>query len=185
MRWTVYDESGDLYGGAPISDINDLRKEGWKQTTKIEKVWVYNPEKSTKRQVTPQEADMLVSTGKWKRGQSYSDAGALEGRLNKRQELISLRQDKATLKRQISKIKALPELDIYSTQKADLPQLEDELQDLIEREDQLLGKSEEPENSGELQTEFKTPDEVRSAFNAGKIDKQKALEILKRNFGME
>lgn len=31
IRWSVYDEKGNLYGGKPITDINELRRQGWKQ----------------------------------------------------------------------------------------------------------------------------------------------------------
>ncbi len=32
VRWSVYDDKGNLYGGKPISDINELRRDGWKQS---------------------------------------------------------------------------------------------------------------------------------------------------------
>jgi len=62
--------------------------------------------------------------------------------MNKSNELTSIRQDKAYLKREISKIRNLPDFDIHQQQKAQLPILEDELNDLVSRENQLLGKSE-------------------------------------------
>ena len=71
-----------------------------------------------------------------------SSAG-LEERMNKRQELISIRQDKRNLKREIDKVRGLPNLDLYKTQKGRLPSLEDELKELEGREKELLGKGEE------------------------------------------
>lgn len=74
----------------------------------------------------------------------YSEAGKIEERLNKSQELTSIRQDKAYLKREISRIKSLPDLDFYKGQKERLPSLMDELLDLEGREGELLGNKNQP-----------------------------------------
>lgn len=110
----------------------------------------------------------------------YSTAGELEKRLTKTQELTSIRQDKATLKREINQIRGLPNLKVYQVQKARLPLLEDELQDLIAREKELLGKS-----SRKAKTPYKTAKDVKAAYKARKISKARAAQILRDQFGME
>ena len=108
---------------------------------KGDKVWIHNPTEKTKQQVYPPRAKELIATGKWKSGQSYGGDQGLEERMNKRQELTSIRQDKASLKREIAQIRRLPDLNVYQVEKARLPLLEDELQDLMAREKELLGKT--------------------------------------------
>jgi len=70
-------------------------------------------------------------------------AGRMEDRFYVSQELSVLKQDKRTLKRDISEIKAFPDLDYYKPQKERLPILEQELKDINARIDELLGKKTE------------------------------------------
>jgi len=62
----------------------------------------------------------------------------VEERFSAGQELTSIRQDKAALKREISKIRALPDVDIYNEQKAQIPDMQDELDDLLTREQEII-----------------------------------------------
>ena len=82
----------------------------------------------------------------------YSSAGQLEERMNKRQELISIRQDNRFLKRELSKLRKqiqktekFPDVEFYQRELPGLRDLKDnleaELEDLKNRESELLGKT--------------------------------------------
>lgn len=103
-------------------------------------VWIHKG--GVKRPVSPEQAEGLIASEGWKRGLPYTDSAATEERMAKRQELISVRQDKASLKREIQRIRSLPNLQYYQSQKSRLPVLEDELNDLRRREAELLGRVE-------------------------------------------
>jgi len=61
-----------------------------------------------------------------------------EEKFLKQQELISIREQERSLRREVEAIKRLPDLDIYSAQKASLPALLDELEELKEMKKRLL-----------------------------------------------
>jgi len=139
-------------------------------------------ERAVKSWTTPKgEVVHLPNNQKPPKGSKpYSEAGALEDRMTRRQELISIRQDKASLKREISQIRGLPDLDVYKPQRERLPLLEDELRELGEREQELLGKK---ENTSEDLPEGL--DEETVEFNMEKygVTRQQVIDQYKTKFG--
>jgi hypothetical protein len=66
----------------------------------------------------------------------------------KHQELLSLREQKRSIRRDISNYKRLPNLDIYKGQKDSIISLEDELEELRQREKEILGKTKQSDPLG-------------------------------------
>lgn len=102
------------------------------------------------------------------------------------QELTSLRQDRAhikressILKRKIAKAKKFPDIDMYQrdaeSAKEQLESYNLELKDLKTRENELLGKK--------PKSKYKSADGVRDAYKAGNLTKKEAASILQEQFG--
>lgn len=70
----------------------------------------------------------------------WSDASSLEHRMLVGQELVSIRSEKRQARRELDQIQSLPEIEFYKPQKARIPSLKSELEDLNYREQELLGK---------------------------------------------
>jgi hypothetical protein len=93
----------------------------------------------------------------------FSEAGELEKRLLIGQELTSIRNDKRQVRRELDRIMSLPDnIDFYKPQKDRIPSLKQELDDLNQREEELL--------EGGNSMSQKMPSEVESiaGYNASK-----------------
>jgi len=110
-------------------------------TTKPIKTWVLPEVDEDGNQRTPEQrlwhapSDRTPPAG----AKPYSEAGELEKRLLTSQELISIRSDKKSVRRELDKAISLPEnISIYKPYKDRIPALRAELKDLTEREQAIL-----------------------------------------------
>ena len=92
--------------------------------------------RAVKAYVTPKgEIEYLPNNVKPKKGWTPYTT---EEKFLKQQELISVREQERSLRREVESIKRLPNLDFYATQKSSLPALQDELEELKEIKKRLL-----------------------------------------------
>lgn len=127
---------------------------------------------------TPQENVKLI--------QPPERAGKMAGKMDEadKQTLLGIRQDKRDTQKQIWEYDKLPNVDIYKAQKAEISNLKAQLADLNAQEAEITGrkiKAVQPQTG----TSYRTAQEVKADFNAGKIKKLEAMQILRKYFGMK
>jgi len=111
----------------------DITKEGKEYVPDM--TTIYGPEDQTKRVSITKGSEYTPPKGWSLKAPSSPD---MEERILKGQELTSIRQDKAALKREIARLKKLPNVSIYKDQKSQQSSLESELRDIEQRENKLL-----------------------------------------------
>jgi len=68
----------------------------------------------------------------------YSEASNLEQRMLTAQEISSIRDGRRTARRELDKLKSLPNVDFYKSQKERIPELEAEIKDYNDREKEIM-----------------------------------------------
>ena len=115
--------------GNPVQDLVDLKKSFAKASGGKEP-------RAVKAYITPKGEIKFLPNNRIppKDWQPYTT----EEKFLKQQELISIREQERSLRRQIGEIERLPDLDIYQGRKSALPSLQDELQELKGMKGKLL-----------------------------------------------